>query len=245
VYAVVPADVELNRGSKGVGDPPSDVSLVHHRKVAALVSEIPLDRPLGTPADLVAYSHLLDAAALETPVLPMRFGAVMADERAVVEQLLGPHEDEFRAALAELEGRAEYVIKGRYVENALFNEIVSANPDIARTRDELRDKPPETTRDARIALGEAVNAAIVALREADTKHLVDAVAPHCVAVRIGEAVQERDLAQVAVLVEGRRQGELEDALDGIAGHWRGRVNLRLLGPLAAYDFVVTQAQKEV
>ena len=45
---------------------------------------------------------------------------------------------------------------------------------------------------------------------------------------------------MAVLVEVARQEELEKAVGDLAERWDGRVEMRLLGPLAAYDFVVTQ-----
>ena len=55
-----------------------------------------------------------------------------------------------------------------------------------------------------------------------------------------EPTHEEEAAQVAVLVEVARQDELEEVVGGLAEQWDGRVEMRLLGPLAAYDFVVTQ-----
>ena len=43
----------------------------------------------------------------------------------------------------------------------------------------------------------------------------------------------------AVLVDTGRTGELQEVLDGFAAHWADRVRLRLLGPMASYDFVLT------
>ena len=44
----------------------------------------------------------------------------------------------------------------------------------------------------------------------------------------------------ALLVEISREDELEEAVDGLAETGEGRVDVRLLGPMAPYDFVVTQ-----
>ena len=62
------------------------------------------------------------------PVLPLRFGAVCASDDAVAGELLGPHYDEFAAALRQLEGHAEYVVKGRYVEHAVLREVLAEQP---------------------------------------------------------------------------------------------------------------------
>src|SRR5690349_23647530 len=83
VYGVVPSDVEVQKNAKGVGDPPAKVDVVREGDVAALVSSIPVDNPLGRPEDLQAHAQLLDGTARVAPVLPLRFGAVMADADSV------------------------------------------------------------------------------------------------------------------------------------------------------------------
>lgn len=242
VYGVVPADVDVADGTLGVGDPPGQVTVVRHGEIAALVGEIALDSPLGKPDDLLAHEQLLDAASAEAPVIPLRFGAVMTDPDAVVEELLAPYHDEFLAALRELEGRAEYIVKGRYVQDTLLREVLSENPKAARLRDQMRGRPPEATRNERIALGEIINQTVTAKRDADTRKLVERITPYCVAATIREPTHEEDAAHVAVLVETARQAELEDALRELGSDWADRIGLRLLGPLAPYDFVTARSQ---
>jgi hypothetical protein len=118
VYGIVPGDVKLNAGVHGVGDPPGEIRLVRSGDLAALISEIDVTRPLGTPDDLQAHEEILDAVVAEAPILPFRFGGALASEDAVVEELLEPNHDAFAAALSELEDRAEYIVRGRYVEQA-------------------------------------------------------------------------------------------------------------------------------
>ena len=56
VYGIVPSDVEPEDHAEGVGNPPAEVSVVKSGRIAALVSEIPTDRALGTPDDLKAHA---------------------------------------------------------------------------------------------------------------------------------------------------------------------------------------------
>src|SRR5256714_9217272 len=119
VYGIVPGDVKLNSGVHGVGDPPGEIRLVRSGDLAAVVSEVDIAKPLGTPEDLQAHQEILDATVTDAPVLPSRFGAVLASEDAVAEELLDANHDEFAAALRQLEGRAEYIVRGRYVEQAI------------------------------------------------------------------------------------------------------------------------------
>ncbi|NBH01747.1 GvpL/GvpF family gas vesicle protein [Amycolatopsis sp. SID8362] len=244
VYGIVPADVETDPDARGVGDPPAAVTTVRGERVAALVSEVSRDEPLGRPEDLTAHAGLLDAAAAEVPVLPVRFGAVLPDENAVAEELLKANEDEFAAALAELEGKAQYVVKARYVEKAVLGEILDENPELARLRDEIRDKPEDVTRDQRIALGEQVGNAITAKRTADTQRMAEALNALGVEISPREPTHEEEAVHLACLAETAKQADLEAAVEELAQDWRGRVEVRLLGPLAAYDFVVTQRPGE-
>ncbi|HWC38079.1 MAG TPA: GvpL/GvpF family gas vesicle protein [Acidimicrobiales bacterium] len=238
IYGVVPADVDSDGDASGVGDPPGKVGVVRQGKIAALVSEVHLGRPLGTPEDLSAHQRLLDAVVTEVPVLPLRFGAVMTDANAVKEELLAPPHDEFVAALKELEGRAQYVVKGRYEEDAILSEVLSEVPEAQELRQQLHGQPEDATRNIRIQLGEIINQAVTAKREHDTAKVVDALGPHAVMTAVREPTHEHDAAQVALLVELDRADELENAVEDLVREWEGRVNVRLLGPMAAYDFVV-------
>ncbi|MEY7971949.1 GvpL/GvpF family gas vesicle protein [Saccharomonospora xinjiangensis] len=239
VYGIVPADVETDAEVKGIGDPPSPIETVRHGDIAALVSEIEADRPLGTPDDLAAHARILDASASEVPVLPLRFGAVVTDRDAVTGELLAEHHDEFAAALGELEGKAQYILKGRYDERAILAEILQESSDAQRLRDAIRDAPEEATRNERLALGELIANTIAAKREADTRTAVEALEELDIDVAPREATHERDAVYVACLAEVSAQPDLERVAGDLAKKWGERVELRLMGPLAPYDFVRT------
>jgi hypothetical protein len=244
VYGLVPADVETDPEATGVGDPPAAVEVVRHGDIAALTSEIPTDHQLGRPDDLRAHAELLDRAAAEVPVLPIRFGGVMASADAVIEELLKPYHDEFRSALDELDGCAEFLVRGRYVEAALFKEILSENEEAVALREQIRGKPEDATRNERIALGELIDWVIAVKREADTRTAVNVVLELTEKVSVREATHEHEAVHVACLLESGRQAELEHVVDDLSDMWRDRISLSLLGPMAAYDFVVTHQPEE-
>jgi hypothetical protein len=242
VYGIVPADVQVEDDAKGIGDPPAKVEVIREGDIAALVSPVPTDQPLGKPECLQAHAHLLDGTAGVAPVLPIRFGAVMADADAVASELLRDHHDEFSDALKELEGHAEYIVKGRYDEKAILSEVLDESEQAQQLREEIRDKSEDASRNARIALGEFVTQAVDAKRNVDTKTVVDEIGKLARQVNIRPPTHELDAVQVALLAEVDRQADLEKAVQDLAATWKGRIEMRLLGPLAAYDFVVTASQ---
>jgi Gas vesicle synthesis protein GvpL/GvpF len=239
VYGIVPGDVEVQESAEGIGDPPAPVVVVHEGDIAALVSIVRCDRALGTPEDLEAHAKLLDGTATVAPVLPLRFGAVMTDEDAVADELLRDHHDEFARALKSLEGRAQYVIKGRYDEEAFLTQLLSESRQARQLSAEIRDKPEDASRNSRIALGELIAKAVESMRNTDTKTVIEELDGVAGQVNPRDPTHEWDAVHVALLLEVERQGELEEVLDRLNENAKGRMRLRLLGPLAAYDFVVT------
>jgi len=239
VYGIVPADVQVEEHARGVGHPPTKVDVVREGDIAALVSEVPTDHPLGTPEDLQTHAQLLDGTASVAPVLPLRFGAVMADAEAVAVELLREHHDEFAQALDALEGHAQYIVRGRYSEDAIIAEVISDNDQARALLEDIRSKPDEASRNSQMALGEFIANAIEYKRQVDTKMVIDLLRELATDVNVRPPTHEYDAVHVALLAELEREPDLEAVMNRLAEHWGERVGLRLLGPLAPYDFVVT------
>lgn len=237
VYGIVPGDVELNSGVRGVGDPPTEIKLVRSGDLAALVSEVDLTKPLGTPEDLQAHAEILDATAADVPVLPSRFGAVLTDDEEVAEELLDANHDQFTATLRQLEGLVQYIVRGRYAEQAILEEILSENAKAARLRERIRDADPQATRELRIQLGEIINDAVADKRNTDTRLLVSEMEDHCAGSVVRSATSELDAVYVAFLVEADKADKLDEVVQDLGDRWQGRVELHVRGPMAPYDFV--------
>jgi hypothetical protein len=240
VYGIVPGDVDVEPDARGVGDPPGRITVIRQGDIAALVSEIDPERPLGGPEDLTTHARVVDTTAAVAPVLPLRFGSVVSDRQAVLEELLGAHHDEFDAALRELDGLAQYVLRGRYDQRTVLSEVLADDPRAAELREAIQGRPEDATRGERMALGELVDAAIASRREADTGTALRALQRLDVRVSPREPTHELDAVHLAFLAGVAAQRDVERVVDELAGEWDGRVEVRLLGPLAPYDFVVTE-----
>ena len=105
--------------------------------------------------------------------------------------------------------------------------------------DQIRGADPDATRDARIELGEIINDAVTEKREKDTRTLGKAMADHCEASLVRDPTHELDAVHVAFLVQVEQEDQIEGVVNELSERWQGRIELRLLGPMAAYDFVGT------
>ena len=161
----------------------------------------------------------------------------------MAKDLLAARHDEFTAALDQLEGRTEFQVKGRYVEDAVLGEVLPQNKQAAGLREAIQGKDPDAARNARIELGRLLDRAVKARRDEDARALIQAMERLCVASVAREPAGELDAVHVAFLVAADQEPEVERVIEDLAHEWEGRIDVQLLGPMAAYDFAGT-AQPE-
>ena len=235
VYAVVDADTSLPEGLEGLDGAP--VRTVACGAVAAVVADVAVERPPGRRADLMAHSQVVDALAAELVVVPVQFGSLLPDDESVVEDFLRPNEPRFLEHLESLDGRTQFTLRASYHEGTALAEVVQADPEIADLRRRTRELPEDEGYSMRVRLGELVSRAMEHKREDDAAVLLDAVAPYVAAQvpRTGGGLDH--VLDVALLVDDERRGELEQHLESLAEAVHERIRLRLMGPMAPYDFV--------
>jgi hypothetical protein len=237
VYGVVPADTELPADLQGLG-PTGKVDLVHSGEIAAVIGEAPLDRPLGTRDDLLGHEQVLETlVAAGVTVAPMRFGAVVADEQSVSSELLAPHQDHFAGLLHDLDGRTQFTLTGRYEPDAVLREVVEENPEIRALHEQTAGRSEEESYQQRVQLGELVVAALEEKREVEGAALVDELAGLAVDVVAREPGEADGVVDAAFLVDEANRVDFERLVEDCGRRGAGRVRLRLIGPLPAYDFM--------
>lgn len=235
VYGLIPAGAEVPKDLRGLG-PSGRISTVEHGRVAALVGDVPEDRPLGTRDDLMAHESVVDTVAARTTILPMRFPAVVR-EQGVVEELLAPHEEYFARALETLSGRQQFTLKGTYNEDTVLREVLEGDEEISALRERVAELPEDASYYDRLRLGELVVGALETRREIDAGHILERLAPSVVDVAPHVPAGPEQVLNVAMLVDRATTAEFENAVEDLGRELAGRVQLRLLGPIAPYDFV--------
>ncbi|MEG3626687.1 GvpL/GvpF family gas vesicle protein [Streptomyces poriticola] len=93
-------------GTGGVGEPPRAVRVLTEGALAALVSDAPEGlRP--EDRELLAHEQVIAEASAAGCVLPLRFGSLAPDDRAVT-GVLAERAEHYTERLRALEGRVEY-----------------------------------------------------------------------------------------------------------------------------------------
>jgi len=245
VYGVVPAaDLDAIEGRlagdlTGIDGQP--VRFVCSGELATAATVVDLDRPPQRRADLLAYQSVLDVLATAGTVVPLRFGTVLPDADTVVEELHVGQGEQFLWLIDAVRGRRQFNLRATPVEEAVLGEIVASSPEIRELRDLTRHVPEDASYRERVRLGELVSRALEDRSARDADLVLATVVPLTVAHVLRSATSAKQVIDVALLVDESRADDLIAALENLAEAVHSTVRLRLLGPLAPYDFVEESA----
>ena len=235
VYGVVAAADRTQIHAAGVGGEKAKIRRVVLDGVAALVSDLP-HGALVAARDVRAHWSVLEEAAAQTTVLPVRVGTVMESDAAVADEFLSPNAERLAALLADLDGKVQLNIKGFYDEERLLREVVREAPLVARLRERVQALPDAATYYERIRLGELVSAEIDRRRARDTQlvvgrleHLAEAASTELPTTRNGAV-------NAAFLVRRDRVDDFSKAVERLGAEVGDRIRIRYVGPLPPYSF---------
>jgi Gas vesicle synthesis protein GvpL/GvpF len=235
VYGIVPAGAALEELERREGLP--DVWVVEAGDLGAIVGNAPNGDAKETRNQALAHARVLEAAVVDAPVVPFRFGIIVSGDQEVGSDLLDAYHDNLAPLLERLEDRLQMTLKVYYLEDAVLREIVDSEPEIAQLREAMREGPEEATRDVRARLGELVSTAVEQRRERDSADILERLKPVSVAAVVEGLEKEFMVLHAPFLVERDRRQEFEETLEEVAQERQERMSFRLLGPMPAYNFI--------
>ena len=233
VYGVVEAENVPGVDADGVAG--ARVEAVSEGGIAALVSRLPPGQLRVRRRDLFAHFGVVEQIFAETTVVPCAFGMVLPSEEAVRREFLEARGDELRALLDRFAGFVQLNVRAYYDEDAVLREIVAADPEVARLREQVRVLG-DAGYHARIALGERVAAAVDVRREHDGRALLERLAKRASEVAVDEPGGQ-EVLKASFLVSRKRLSKLDDELDAVARAEAPRLRIDSLGPLPPSAFV--------
>jgi hypothetical protein len=235
VYGVVPAGAALQELERREGLP--DVWVVEAGDLAAIVGDAPQDDEKATRNQALAHARVLEAAVVDAPVIPFRFGIIVPGDQEVGTDLLDAHHDDLAQHLRNVDDRVQMTLKVYYHEEPVLREIVENEPEVARLREAMSEGPEEAMRDVRAQLGELVSNAVEQRRERDSADILERLKPVSQAAVVEALEREFMVLNMPFLVDRDRQEEFEDSVEEVAQERQERMRFRLLGPMPVYNFI--------
>jgi hypothetical protein len=237
VYGIVRGEELPAVSAEGVAG--TSVELLEREGLAAVVSRLPTRTVRVKRRDLQRHLQVLQEAFDETTIVPCPFGTVVRSEEDVERGLLEERRDELLSALERLQGTAQFNVKAIYDEEELLRELVQVDPEIARLRQATR-RLGKAGYYEQIQLGELVAAAVAQRRERDSRRVVDELGD-AAADAIVEAADEYVALKASFLVDGKRLGKFDDALERVARREQPVMRIEVIGPLPPTAFAAVAA----
>lgn len=234
LYAIAPASEDRCLG--GIGVDGGTVYAVRSGRLAALVSDVGAAlRP--ERRQLAAHQEVLRRLMQEgAPVLPVAFG-VVADGREALVRVLGRNQRALLAELGRVAGRVEMGLRVSWDVPDIFHYFVETHPELRVARDRCFGGRRDPSQEDRIEIGRLFERLLAGEREAYTERIEEIVGPSCVEIRRNRPRDEREVANLACLVEADGQGRFEAAVFEVAGLFDDHYAFDYNGPWAPHHFV--------
>src|SRR6266566_1971733 len=110
VYCVIRSEDALRFGAVGLGTVPAEVSTVHYKDIAAVVSDTPIEVFDATRENVLAHERVNEAVMRDHTVIPMSFGTVFKTRDDIIELLRGAY-SAFIDVLLKMEDKVEFGLK--------------------------------------------------------------------------------------------------------------------------------------
>ena len=236
IYGVVPADASLNELESRDGLP--KVWVVESGDLGAIAGNAPEENARGTRDQALAHARVLEAAVVDAPVVPFRFGTqVEGDDEAVASELLEPYRDELAHRLEAVKDVVQMTVKASYDEQAVLRHIIEREPQLSALQQETRNGPEEAAQAARAQFGELLFNAVGTLREQDSAEILESLTPAAAAANPEEIESDFMVMNVPFLVDRKRVQEFEETVEQVADDRAELIRFELLGPMPAYNFM--------
>ena len=240
VHGIIRSGRPLHIEAAGM-DEHRPVRAIHHRDLAAIVSDVAAGVVESTRGNLLAHERVNAAVLRKHTLIPMSFGMVFRSDEDVVELLRSAY-DAFAKVLAEMDGKFEFGLKVSWNRDAVIKAIEQEDEDIASLREEIGGQEGSAF-GARMQYGRLVDAALEQRAQQLVADFLQRLRDACVASRCNETVGERMIMNAAFLVERKKEAAFERRLKAVADGFP-ELTFQLTGPWPLYNFVAIRLKQE-
>jgi hypothetical protein len=234
LYAI--AALGKNRTYDVAGIDGGAVYCIHNGGVSAVVSACARQKLRPERAHLAAHKEVLKRLMMESTVLPMAFGTI-ADDTKAVRRLLSLNHEVILEQLERVAGKVEMGLRVKWDVPNIFEYFIDVHPELRVLRDRLLGNQRESRQEDRIELGQLFERLLNEDREAHSDKLEEALAPCCAEIKRSPPRNVNEVANLNCLAARDGQKELEEAVFKAASLFDNNYAFDLNGPWAPHNFV--------
>ncbi len=238
IYCIIETKQERNFGPIGIGERADEVLTVGYDDLSMVVSNYPAQRLVVNRKHMLTHQKVIEEVMREfNSVLPVRFGTIAsgADE---MRNLLDRRRREFKNTLIKVDHKIELGVKGTWKNmDAVFSEIVEADPKIKRLKERIANDTSGHDTQARIEAGKMVKRALQEKKDRETEEIVDALRRSALEYKLNKTIGDEMCLNAAFLVSRGREREFDNIMDDLSDEYRERIDFAYAGPLPVFNFV--------
>jgi gas vesicle protein GvpL/GvpF len=234
VYCVIRSEDPLRFGAIGLGTVPAEISTVHYKDIAAVVSDTPIEVLDATRENVLAHERVNEAVMRDHTVIPMSFGTVFKTRDDIIELLRGAY-SAFIDVLLKMEDKVEFGLKVLWERDEVVKQIEREDDDVRQLKGEISSQSGPTYF-ARVQYGRLVEGALQARSERYVSEIFESLRDVAVASRANKPIGDKMIMNAAFLVSRDRE-QAFDAKVKTVGAKYAHLTFRYTGPWPPYNFV--------
>ena len=234
VYCVIESGEPLRFGPIGIGAVPAEVYTVHYRRLAAVVSDAPLEVLDSTRENVLAHERVNETVMRDYTVIPMSFGTIFKTREDIVE-LLRSAAEAFGDVLNKMQNKLEFGLKVLWDRDQAIGEVEKEDEDISRLKKEISGQKGPTYF-ARMQYGRLIDAALQTQSELYVGDILEQLREVSVASRINKPIGDKMIMNAAFLISRDQEQAFDTRVKSIAGRF-DKLTFKYTGPWPPYNFV--------
>lgn len=236
VYCIIRLKQPRSFGPLGIGGREDQVYTVHHKDLAAVVSDTPLIVYDPTRDNVFAHEHVNETVLSEFTVLPLAFGTLFRSKEDVIEILRRTY-DTLLETLTKIEGKVEFSLKVSWDRDRVLTAIEQENSEIRQLKEKITSGASSSTYYAQIDLGRLIENALNQRAEIYLRDIHSMLGGTVVASQSNKTIGENMIMNAAFLIERAREAEFVEAIERTAAKYEESLSFKFSGPWPPYNFV--------
>jgi hypothetical protein len=234
LYAVIETTKEVDLGPVGIDG--RVVYAINDGRVAAVVSDLPNEKLRPERRRLAAHHDVLKRLMATETVLPMAFG-IVADGPEAIRRILAQNQEAFVGQLERFAGKVEMGLRVCWDVPNIFEFFVNTHIDLRQFRDRIFRAGREPSQEEKIELGRTFDHALMGDRESHTERVMSVLDPLCAEIKENKPRNEREVMNLACLIDRGRQKEFEQGVFAAAKFFDHHYAFDFNGPWPPHNFV--------
>jgi hypothetical protein len=234
LYAIIAGKNDRVLGPFGIDG--GAVYSVSDGQIAAVISDFDAAKIRPERRHLAAHQEVLKKLMEETTPLPMSFGIIARGLKAI-KIILSIHQQAFIEKLNHVAGRVEMGLRVTWDVPNIFEYFVLTHEELRAARDLYLGRNREPSQEDKIEVGRLFDHIINEDREAYADRIEDILSMCCIESRRNTPRNEREVINLACLVERNRLEEFEKGIFEAARLFDNNFAFDYNGPWAPHNFV--------